>query len=259
MRSRTAALAVLSFVAALAACSRQPAPASADDVLKRMSQKLADAPRMGFTVRREIDPELIEGRDLKALTTIEVRLVRPNRIALRSDSGDDRRAMFSDGTTFTLQDVTKNIYSTIQLASTLDTLDEQLQKVYGFVPPLLEFVSNKPYEHIQSRVTAVTYAGEGKDASGAACHRLALAGEVVDAELCVGVADNHPRQLIGTFRSRATQPKFRLYFSAWDLSPAWADSELAFTAPAGAMKIPMRTVAEMQELVAAGAKKGKGK
>ena len=34
-----------------------------------------------------------------------------------------------------------------------------------------------------------------------------------------------------------------------DLAPAWSDADLAFTPPAGAVKIPMRSVTEMQDLM----------
>jgi hypothetical protein len=232
------------------ACRRSPSPAmDADEVLRRMSNVLAGAKRLGITARREADPDLAQGRDLPALTTVNVRLVRPQRIAVELDGGGNRRAMYSDGNAFTLQDVTRNLYSTIPLKATLDDLDEQLERVYGFVPPMFEFVTNNPYESIRARVNSVAYLGLAPDAAGVQCHRLAVAGDMADAELWVNAADFLPRQLIATFKTIASRPKLRLYFSAWDLAPGWPDSGLAFTPPAGAVKIPMRSVAEMQALM----------
>jgi hypothetical protein len=160
------------LLAGPAACRRQPEPAmDADQVLRRMSDVLAGAPRLSFSARREADPDLQQRRDLPAQTVISVRLVRPQRIAVTLDGGSDRRAMYSDGRAFTIQDVTKRVYSTVPLQSTLG---------------------------IRARVSAVTYLGEAPDASGTRCHRLAAAGEVADAELWVGAADFLPRQLVAT-------------------------------------------------------------
>jgi hypothetical protein len=157
--------------------------------------------------------------------------------------------MYSDGTSFTLQDVTRNLYSTTPLKATLDDLDEQLDRIYGFVPPTFEFVTNHPYESIHARVNSVTSLGEAPDSAGVRCYHLAAAGDVADAELWVSTADFLPRQLIATFRSIASHPQVRLYFSTWDLAPAFSDSALAFSPPAGAMKIPMRSLAEMQDMI----------
>ena len=252
--SLTTAIAGVLAVALLgaASCGRSASPAmDADEVLRRMSQVLAGAPRMSFTARREADPDLPLSGNLPARTTISVRLVRPSRLAVRVEGEGVARAMYADGSSFTLQDQTKNLYSTIPLTATLDNLDVQLQQLYGFVPPMFEFITNKPYESIQARVTGSTYLGQAADPSGTLCHRLAIAGEVADAELWVSVAGNLPQQLTATFRAMPTHPQLRLSFSAWDLAPTWSDAELAFTPPAGAVNIPMRTVAEMQALIAA--------
>lgn len=259
MRNRRAiviAAGVALMLGGNAACRRTPAPVlDADGVLRRMSDVLAAAQRLSVSARREADRDVRQGRDLPALTTISVRLVRPKRIQVELDGGENRRAMFSDGDTFTLQDITKNVYSTVPLKSTLDDLDDQLEKIYGFVPPMFEFVTNNPYDSIHARVSNLTYLGEGADATGVRCHRIAAAGEMADAELWVSTTDFLPRQLVATFTNIASHPQVRLSFSEWNLKPTFVEEELAFTAPAKAMKIPMRSVAEMQALVGKGKKK----
>ena len=232
------------------ACGRPAsAPLDADQILQRMSDKLSAATRLDVTARREADAALLQGRDLQAQTTIVVRAVRPQRIAVQLDSGAERRAMYADGKTVTVQDISKNLYSTAEITTTLDDLDDQLQRLYGFTPPMFEFVTNNPHDSINARVSSLKYLGDAKDAAGVQCHKIAAAGEVADAELWVSAADFLPRQLIATFRNEAGHPQIRLYFTSWNLSPSWSDAELAFTPPAGAMKIPMRSIAEMQALM----------
>jgi len=250
LRRRLAVCVLISGLAALAACSRPAVPVlDADQVLRRMSDKLAGASRLSVTARREVDAELLQGRDLQPVTTITVRLARPQRVVVQMDAGGDRRAMYSDGKSFTLQDVSKNLYSTAAVEATLDNLDDVLQRMYGFAPPMFEFLTNNPYESIKARVSNVSDAGQGPDASGARCHRITATGDLADAELWIDATDFLPRQLVATFRTIPGYPKIRLFFTSWSLSPAWSDAELAFAAPAGAMKIPMRSVAEMQTLL----------
>ena len=234
----------------LSACGESSAPSpDAETVLHRMSDALSAAQRVSISARREADPEVRQGRDLPSVTAINIQLVRPDRIRVDLDGGTDRRAMFSDGNTFTLQDITRNFYSTVALKSTLDNLDDQLELTYGFVPPMFEFVTNNPYQSIHDRVNSVTTLGEAVDKAGIKCYRVSAAGDVADAELWVNTTDFLPRQLIATFRNIASHPQIRLYFSSWNLKATFEDSELTFTAPAKAMKIPMRSLAEMKALI----------
>ena len=254
MRARL--LAIVLAAIGIAACQQPAAPMDADQVLRRMSDKLAAASRFGVTARREVDADLLHGRDLQPQTSIKARVVRPNRIAVELEGSGEKRAIYSDGNSFTLQDIRKNLYSTAKLKTSLDDLGQQLERLYGFAPPMAEFVTSNPYDSIRARVSNLTYLGLA-DAGGIKCHRLSATGEVADAELFVGADDFLPRQLIATFRTMESKPQIRLYFSAWDLTPSWSDAELAFTPPAGAKQIPMRSVAEMQALM--GDKAGKGK
>jgi hypothetical protein len=250
MRTVLYVAAVTLLLGAGAACTSTPeAPPDADTVLHRMSDALSAAQRVSISARREADPDVRQGRDLPALTTINVQLARPDRIRVDLDGGADHRAMYSDGKTFTLQDVTKNIYSTVPLKSTLDDLDDQLDRVYGFVPPMFEFVTNNPYESIHARVNGVTSLGEAADRAGMRCYRVSATGELADAELWLSTTDFLPRQLIATFRNIASHPQIRLYFSSWNLKATFNDSELAFVAPPKAMKIPMRSIAEMKAMI----------
>lgn len=227
----------------------------ADQVLRRMSDKLSATRRLAITARREVDADLLQGRDLQAQTAIKVRLVRPQKIVAELEGSGEKRAFYSDGNTFVLQDLNKNLYSTVSLKATLDDLGEQLERLYGFVPAMAEFVTNDPYSSITARVNNLSLLGLA-DLAGVKCYRMTAAGEVADAELWVGADDFLPRQLIATFRTIASKPQIRLYFSAWDLAPTFSDGDLTFAPPAKAIQIPMRSVAEMQSLMGT---KGSGK
>ena len=145
----------------------------ADQVLRRMSDKLSATRRLAITARREVDADLLQGRDLQAQTAIKVRLVRPQKIVAELEGSGEKRAFYSDGNTFVLQDLNKNLYSTVSLKATLDDLGEQLERLYGFVPAMAEFVTNDPYSSITARVNNLSLLGLA-DLAGVKCFQMAI-------------------------------------------------------------------------------------
>jgi hypothetical protein len=112
---------------------------------------------------------------------------------------------------------------------------------------------NKGFKQVAQ---SVTYVGRDTRSAGflgkkTECHHLALKGNAADAELWVGVADQLPRTLIATFKDRPGQPKLRIDFSDWNLAAKVDASTFTFVPAKGAVKVPLRTTAE----VAAAAKK----
>ncbi len=88
--------------------------------------------------------------------------------------------------------------------------------------------------------------GEGTDSGGGACHRLALPGKIMDAELWVGVSDQLPKRLITTLKNRPGKPQIKLDFSNWNLAAKTTDNNFAFVPSKGAVKVPMIATAEME-------------
>jgi len=235
-----------------------PAPAadttkpSADAILREMSSTLAGARSFRFEAHRQIDPALIGEHNLPADAHVVVTVLHPNKIAARSTSKDDVREFYADGRTLSLLDVKKNLYATEPMHTSLDGLVAELDEKYGFTPPLAELALSNVYADIRWKSRNISYVGEETvpggflGLSGVACHRLALSGRVLDAELWVGVNDHLPKKLVATARGRAGKPQIKVDFSDWNLGPSVTDQDFTFVPPKGAMKITMSTSAEMQ-------------
>ena len=246
------AIAALSLVLAAAVTSTtfaaEPVAADADQALKAMSSKLASAKQFSFQVDREIDPALLEGRNVLEKAKIDIRVSRPNRIAARAVSRDGARRIIGDGGTVTVFDEKKNYYAQVPMHGTIDGLVDQLEEKYGFVPPVADFVVSNPYAEIRRQATVITSMGRQK-ASGVECDRFLLKGKEADAELWIAVTDQLPRKFVATFH-RAGKPQLRMAFSNWNLAASIAASDFSFSPPAGAQKIEMWTKAQMQALAA---------
>jgi hypothetical protein len=223
---------------------------NADQLLSVMSAKLAAARSFSFEATREIDPALLEGRDLPEKARIAVKVQRPNKLAGRALSKDGARRFVFDGRTLTLLDEKKNHYAAIPMGTSLDGLVDQLDQKYGFTPPLAEFALSNPYADFHRQAHTIIYLGRGTTTAGfpslggVDCHRLGLKGKEADAELWIAVSDQLPRKLVATFH-RAGQPQVRITFSTWNLAAPVSASDFTFIPPKGAEKIEMWTTAKM--------------
>jgi hypothetical protein len=249
----SAALAADAPKSACPACSTCPGGApKADGILQKMSATLGGAQEFSFAAHRQIAPALIAGRDLPADAHVTITVRRPNKLVAKSTSSGDVRHFYFDGRNVTMYDGKKNLYATVPMRASLDGLVAELDEKYGFTPPLAELALSNVYEDVHWKAKSVSYVGEGQVRGGflgletVTCHRLALSGKVLDAELWVGVADHLPRKLVAAAKSGAGQPVVKVEFSDWDLAAKAVDRDFTFVPPAGATKVPMRTTAEMK-------------
>lgn len=224
---------------------------NADKILREASAKLAAAHQFSFKAHREMDAALLAGRDVAEDSYIEVTVQRPNKVLAIGKSQEGERQAYADGENFSLVDARMNLYSTVPMRTTLDGLVEKIDEKYGFTPPLAEFVLSNPYKEFRRQARTVTYLGPAIYNEGATnsqsvdCHRLLLSGHGVDAELWLGVNDHLIRKLVATFNDRPGNPQLRIEFADWNLAATVTDGEFTYVPPQGAMRIPMKTTAEM--------------
>jgi hypothetical protein len=243
------AILLSAFLATPAIAVNVAAP-DADQLLRAMSAKLAAATSFRFEATREIDPALLEGRDVPEKARVTVTVQRPNKLTARVASQEGKRHFVADGRTLSLLDQKKNHYATIPMRTSLDGLVEKLDREYGFTPPLAEFAVSNPYAEFREQAHTVTYLGRVKqpggflNSGGVPCYRIGLKGKTADAELWIGVDDHLPRRLVATFH-RAGRPEVRIAFSNWDLNAPVNEREFVFTPPKSATKIEMWTTHQM--------------
>ncbi len=241
-------------VLALLAASVLPATAAepdGDQILRQTSAKLAASKSLSFTADREIDALLLGGRNVPGKARVQVSVLRPNKIAARSESKDGVRHVFADGRFLTVWDEKTNHYARVPMRTTIDGLVDRLDEKYGFVPPLAEFAVSDPYAHFRREAHSVSYLGRAKFGAGflglggVECHRLALGGNTADAELWVGVGDQLPRKLVATFKNSPGKPQVRINFIGWNVTSPVSANQFTFTPPTGAEKVEMWTTRQM--------------
>ena len=242
-----------------AAESATPAPApapSADAILRQMSDKLGAAQKFSFKARRDIGAGLVTEDGLPNKAEVTVTVQRPDKVVIHATSTEITRHFYDDGKKLTLFDKSKNLYSTVPIAVSLDELPAELAEIYGFTPPVAGFLVSNPYEGIAWRAQTITYAGTGSIKTAlksVPCHRIALSGTLADAELWIGVNDLLPHRLTATVKRDSGNAHVTIEFSDWNLAAKTKDADFVFSPPKGATQITMLPLAETE----AAAKPGK--
>ena len=220
-----------------------------DILLKAMSTRLASAKQYRFTVSKTIPTNVAKELGQQTKSNVEVVVARPDKLSAKiTEKGATSREMIFDGRTFTVVDGVNHFYSPVPLQGSLDDAMTQLGKVYGFRPPLAEFMGSNPYRDLKSRVGTISYLGKDTVRQGnqaLQCHRIGLRGKLADAELSLGMEDSLPRRLKATrSNSGGRDLLVDITFLTWDLNPQVSASAFRYQPPANAQKIPTITLAE---------------
>ena len=220
-----------------------------DQLLRQMSEKLAQAKKLSFRVARKLDAALVEGQNIPENAQIEISVSRPGKFLAKADSQDNVRQFVFDGQNLSVYDATMNLYATVPERGTIDEVVAQIDEKYGFTPPLAEFMLSDPYGALKPRIKSQAYKGK-ETIGGVECHHLSLGGDVADSELWIGVADLLPRKLVATFKNREGGPQLQADFSDWNLAATLDDNFFTFVAPKDAESVEMITEAQMKETAA---------
>ncbi len=237
------------------ACSRPaetPATTTAntdpDQLLRQMSEKLAQAKNLSFKVERKLDAALVEGPNIPENSVIEISVSRPGKFHAKSDSADNARQIFFDGQRLSIYDQTMKLYAAVPVVGSIDEAVTKIDEIYGFTPPLAEFILSDPYGALSKQVKTKAYKGT-ENIAGVECHHVSLSADEADSELWIGTVDLLPRKLVATFKNREGNPQLQAVFSSWNLAPTLDDKMFTFVAPNDVEKIEMITEAQMKEAV----------
>ena len=210
----------------------------ADEVLRGMSGKLANARQLSVAVNRTLDAGLVEGRSSPAETQIEIAVSRPNKMVAKTRSETGVLRFFTDGKNVTLSDEFMKLYATVSAPGTIDEILGSIDAQYQFTPPLAEFTLNDPYKKISQQIQSNTYV-ERELVNGIECHHLKMVGAIADTDLWITTKEQLPLRLIATFKGREGSPQLKADFSEWNLSAIFDDKVFSFSPAKDAEKIEM--------------------
>jgi hypothetical protein len=242
---RKAKLLACAIAVCLAGCAGPGIEPQADAVLRAMSARLAAADQLtirGQSLLARAGRLRQEAEDAAEVTAL---LKRPDRLAqhVRGRGGEQRA--YYDGNRFTVLDVRGNGYATIAGPPTVDGLVEMLDRDYGLVLPLADFVVSDPYASLTRNLTHGAYIGM-QDLGGRSCHHLAFDEEYVAWELWVSVEESLPVRQVAVGKEMDGQARLAFDFAVVDVAAELDDAVFRFGPPEGAREAQLERLPSKQ-------------
>ena len=244
------ALAVLGLCAFPPAHAQEPVaapPAKADAVaiepkalalLKDMSETLAKAGSMSFTVRRAFDEPAANGQPLFYMVSSDVALQRPDKLKIITAGDGPASEFYYDGKEMVLFMPEANLAAIDTAPPKLDDMLEAAYTKAGLYFPFVDFIVADPYAAITEGLTSAFVMGKSKIVGGVETDIVAIDNGNIQAQIWIGSADKLPRLVWLNPSKTVEKPRSMLEFSNWKLGAPMAaeafHSEAA--AKAGRMK-----------------------
>ena len=214
----------------------------AAQVLKQMTDYLKGLQQ--FSVQAEITEDVLldSGLQIQDGRSVKASVRRPDRLRVDSEGDVDDRQLFYDGKTITLMDLSKNVYSTIDVPPDIDAALNHTIKAYNLRAPLADLIYANAYDYLMEGTLAGFYLGLSK-VQGQLCHHLAFRQKEIDWQIWI---ENGPTPLPRKFLitdKKAQGLQVTALLSQWNTSPQLEESLFTFVVPAKAEKVTLRPVA----------------
>ena len=213
-------------------------PAEAKDILRRMADYLASAPRFSVSVRGSYDALQESGQKIEFGETRKITVSRPDRLRVEVEHSDGEKHLVTyDGKDITVFSPAQNVYAQAAKPGGIDAAVVYFLKDLRMRLPLAALLLSRFPEEIQRRTQSLDYV-ERTDIEGMLAHHLAGRSETVDYQVWVAEGDRPlPLRAVLTYKNAEGQPQFRAQFADWNFSPELKDTEFTFVPPEGARKI----------------------
>ena len=210
---------------------------NADRILREMGEYIREAKEFTFRTEVAYDTLLPNGQKIQYSGQANISVHRPDKLLVRFDGEERKSRIFYDGKTFTILDARMNVYSVTDVPPTIDDAVDQIVEMYGFSPPIADFVYTDPYKVLIENVDTGFTVGQSL-VDGVNCHHLAFTQDVIDWQIWIEQGGRPvPRKLVITYKQEPGSPQYTARFSDWNFQPRLAESSFTFHPPDGADKI----------------------
>lgn len=218
----------LSVGGAATAVAQQAAPQAAPakaagiepkavDLLKAMSQRLARASSLSFTVRRGFDELSANGQPLLYMTSSRVTLKRPDGLRIITSGDGPREEFYYDGKAMMAYLPGSKLAAVAEAPASLDEMVEAAYAKAGVYFPFVDFIVADPYASLADKLTSAFVMGKSRIVGGVETDIVVMTNEAVQAQIWIGSADRLPRLVWITPLKGQHKPRNVLEFTNWKL------------------------------------------
>jgi hypothetical protein len=207
----------------------------ARQVLQQAGDFLKSAKSFAFTMETVREVVMETGQRIQYSAMHEVGVRKPDGVKVISygDLGDF--TLWYDGSSITVHNADRNIYSREEVPDTIDAAFDHMAKEKGITPPMVSLLYSDPIKLLKEKVSSGFYVGLNQ-VRGVPCHHLAFTSKDMDAQVWIAAGLSPViLKVVLTYREQKGTPQFTAYLSDWDLSPFLPDSLFKSVLPKNAL------------------------
>jgi hypothetical protein len=188
-------------------------------------------------------PDAQTGELLHVFHSFVVTVKRPDRLLVEGTGDDGARKLIYDGKTADLVLDGGKKYASIPSPNTIEGMLQEVVGKLGVDFPLADLLTSDPAKSVLNGVTGGRVIGT-VPVNGVPCTHLFFTQTGVELELWIEQGEQAvPRRVVVTYRSVDGSPSFIAQLDDWKFDVHPADSDFAFTPPAGAVKVDLKPAA----------------
>ena len=207
----------------------------ARQVLQHAGDFMKSAQNFTFTMETVREVVMGTGQKIQYSSMNEIGVRKPDGVKILSYGDLGNFGLLYDGSTITIYNHERNVYSKAAVPDTIDAAFDYLAKEKGITPPMISLLYSDPIRLLKDKVQSGFYVG-ANHVRGVKCHHLAFSSE--DAYIQFWIAQGLSPVILKvaiTYKAKEGSPQFTAYLSDFDFSPFLPDSLFKYVLPKNAL------------------------
>ena len=207
----------------------------ARQVLQQAGDFMKSAQSFTFTMETVREVVMETGQRIQYSAMHEVGVHKPGGVKVISNGDLGDFTLWYDGSSITVHNADRNIYSREEVPNTIDAAFDHMAKEKGITPPMVSLLYSDPIKLLKEKVSSGFYVGLNQ-VRGVQCHHLAFSSEDMDSQIWIAAGLSPViLKVVLTYKEQKGAPQFTAYLSDWDLSPFLPDSLFKSVLPKNAL------------------------
>jgi hypothetical protein len=220
----------------------------ASKILKAMSDYVGSQKTISATFDADIEVVTPEVQKIQFTNSGQVLLSRPDKLrATRTGGYADVEVVF-DGKTLTVLGKNLNAFTQVDAPGSIDQIIDRLRDEFSVAMPGADLLRSNSYDELMADVIDAKHIGRGV-IDGVECEHLAFRNSDTDWQLWVEVGSKPiPRKYVITSKAVGAAPQYTLRIKDWKTDVPVAANAFEFAAPAGAKKVDLAALSDIDEV-----------
>ena len=218
----------------------------ADELLSKTCAALGTADAFSFHAEILFDKVLPHIVKVQYAAEMNFALQRPDELMVDYHSDLGGKQLWYQGGTLTIFDEPHQMYASMKVPSSIDTMLDQVEQTEHLTMPLSNLAYSDPCQRIRKQIIFGSYIGVN-DVNGVDCDHVAFSSSNIDLQLWLDRSGKPvPRKIVINYRTEPGAPEYIAVLSDWKFPKQISDSRFSPQLPKDAKRIEFLKVKESQ-------------